>query len=180
MRKAVLFCFCTQWQRLGDRIIVTYKMGISYFWSKVWSIMGICLPYLLVTADEIVKPEAKFFMSHDQQDSYEYLAESECWEASQIGILNSIWILMKKLIRHFLLLVRHLAMFSDQSLRIWHHSLSFDHLLEVWYLMLLSDQFHLWLRVQGSRGSIVGWGTMLQAGRSRDRVPMRWIFFQLI
>jgi hypothetical protein len=25
-------------------------------------------------------------------------------------------------------------------------------------------------------GSVVGWGTMLQAGRSRVRVPMRWIF----
>jgi hypothetical protein len=30
--------------------------------------------------------------------------------------------------------------------------------------------------VVGVRGSVVGWGTMLQAGRSRDRVPMRWIF----
>jgi hypothetical protein len=28
----------------------------------------------------------------------------------------------------------------------------------------------------GARGSVVGWGTMLQAGRSRVRVPMRWIF----
>jgi hypothetical protein len=28
----------------------------------------------------------------------------------------------------------------------------------------------------GARGSVVGWGTMLQAGRSRDRIPMRWIF----
>jgi hypothetical protein len=27
-----------------------------------------------------------------------------------------------------------------------------------------------------ARGSVVGWGTMLQAGRSRVRVPMRWIF----
>jgi hypothetical protein len=31
----------------------------------------------------------------------------------------------------------------------------------------------------GARGSVVGWGTMLQAGRSRIRVPMRWIFFNL-
>jgi hypothetical protein len=31
----------------------------------------------------------------------------------------------------------------------------------------------------GARGSVVGWGTMLQTGRSRVRVPMRWIFFQL-
>jgi hypothetical protein len=28
----------------------------------------------------------------------------------------------------------------------------------------------------GARGSVVGWGTMLQAGRSRVRVPMRWKF----
>jgi hypothetical protein len=28
----------------------------------------------------------------------------------------------------------------------------------------------------GARGSIVGSGTMLQAGRSRVRVLMRWIF----
>jgi hypothetical protein len=28
----------------------------------------------------------------------------------------------------------------------------------------------------GARGSVVAWGTMLQAGRSRVRVPMRWIF----
>jgi hypothetical protein len=29
---------------------------------------------------------------------------------------------------------------------------------------------------RGARGSVVGWGTMLQAGRSRVRVPMRWNF----
>jgi hypothetical protein len=29
----------------------------------------------------------------------------------------------------------------------------------------------------GARGSVVGWGTMLQAERSRVRVPMRWILF---
>jgi hypothetical protein len=27
----------------------------------------------------------------------------------------------------------------------------------------------------GARGTIVGWGTMLQAGRPRVRFPMRWI-----
>jgi hypothetical protein len=27
-----------------------------------------------------------------------------------------------------------------------------------------------------ARGSVVGWGTMLQTGRSRVRVPMRWNF----
>jgi hypothetical protein len=27
----------------------------------------------------------------------------------------------------------------------------------------------------GARGSIVDWDTMVQARRSRDRVPMRWI-----
>jgi hypothetical protein len=29
----------------------------------------------------------------------------------------------------------------------------------------------------GARGSVVDWGTMLQTGRSRVRVSMRWIFF---
>jgi hypothetical protein len=28
----------------------------------------------------------------------------------------------------------------------------------------------------GARGSVLGWDTILQAGRSRVRVPMRWIF----
>jgi hypothetical protein len=32
----------------------------------------------------------------------------------------------------------------------------------------------------GARSNVVGWGTMLQAGRSRVRVPMRWIFFNLL
>jgi hypothetical protein len=31
-----------------------------------------------------------------------------------------------------------------------------------------------------ARGSVVGWGTMLQVGRSLVRVPMRWIFFNLL
>jgi hypothetical protein len=32
----------------------------------------------------------------------------------------------------------------------------------------------------GARGSVVGWGTTLQAGRSRGRVPMRSLnFFNL-
>jgi hypothetical protein len=29
---------------------------------------------------------------------------------------------------------------------------------------------------KGGSGSVVGWGSMLQAGRSRALVPMRWIF----
>jgi hypothetical protein len=32
----------------------------------------------------------------------------------------------------------------------------------------------------GVRGSVVGSGTILQAGRSRDRIPMSWIFFNSI
>jgi hypothetical protein len=31
----------------------------------------------------------------------------------------------------------------------------------------------------GPRGSVVGWGTMLQAGRSRVRFPMRSLFFSI-
>jgi hypothetical protein len=34
-------------------------------------------------------------------------------------------------------------------------------------------------RHQGALGSVVGWGTMLQTGRSRVRVSMRWIFFSI-
>jgi hypothetical protein len=36
---------------------------------------------------------------------------------------------------------------------------------------------HLWLC--GARGSVVGWGTMLQAGRSRVRFPMRSLDFSI-
>jgi hypothetical protein len=34
---------------------------------------------------------------------------------------------------------------------------------------------------KGVRGSVVGWGTMLQAGRSQIRIPIMWNFssFQL-
>jgi hypothetical protein len=31
----------------------------------------------------------------------------------------------------------------------------------------------------GARGSVVGWGTMLQAGRSRARIPMRSLDFSI-
>jgi hypothetical protein len=44
-------------------------------------------------------------------------------------------------------------------------------------LWILRHKIHSFL--QGARGSVVGWGTMLQAGRSRFRVPVRWIFFNL-
>jgi hypothetical protein len=37
--------------------------------------------------------------------------------------------------------------------------------------------FRCSLYKDGARGSVVGWDTMLQAGRSRDRIPMRWIFW---
>jgi hypothetical protein len=33
-----------------------------------------------------------------------------------------------------------------------------------------------WGIYYSTRGSVVGWGTMLQVGRSRVRIPMRWIF----
>jgi hypothetical protein len=35
---------------------------------------------------------------------------------------------------------------------------------------------HVFLIAKGARGSVVGWGTMLQAGRSRVRIAMRSIF----
>jgi hypothetical protein len=36
--------------------------------------------------------------------------------------------------------------------------------------------FNLDLDRRGARSSVIGWGTMLQAGRSRVRVLMRWMF----
>jgi hypothetical protein len=33
--------------------------------------------------------------------------------------------------------------------------------------------------IRGARGSVVGWGTMLQAGRSRVRFPMRLLDFSI-
>jgi hypothetical protein len=39
--------------------------------------------------------------------------------------------------------------------------------------------FPLVQNVRGARGRVFGWSTMLQAGRSRVRVPRRWIFFDL-
>jgi hypothetical protein len=47
-----------------------------------------------------------------------------------------------------------------------------------WNIKLGASSFILYyIILNGTRGSVVGWGTMLQAGRSRVRVPMRWIFF---
>jgi hypothetical protein len=38
-------------------------------------------------------------------------------------------------------------------------------------------EINLSLWTPWARSSVVGWSTMLQAGRLQDRVPMRWIFF---
>jgi hypothetical protein len=46
--------------------------------------------------------------------------------------------------------------------------------LLLWLIDLL-----IHFKSRGARGRVVGWGTMLQAGRSRDRVSMRWIFSNL-
>jgi hypothetical protein len=43
-------------------------------------------------------------------------------------------------------------------------------------LTAFCSDFWLYIPQQGARGSVVGSGTMLQTGRSRVRVPMRWIF----
>jgi hypothetical protein len=39
----------------------------------------------------------------------------------------------------------------------------------------LTNKFHIRTVVYGACGSVVGWGTTLQAGRSRDWMPMRSI-----
>jgi hypothetical protein len=36
-------------------------------------------------------------------------------------------------------------------------------------------EMYVWYHV-GARGSVVDWGTVIQAGRSRFRVSMKWIF----
>jgi hypothetical protein len=40
--------------------------------------------------------------------------------------------------------------------------------------------YYLLLLLMGARGSVVGWGTMLQAGRSRVRFPMRSLDFLIV
>jgi hypothetical protein len=42
------------------------------------------------------------------------------------------------------------------------------------FISILSQYIH-----SGVRGSVVGWGTMLQAGRLRDRIPDEVDFFNL-
>jgi hypothetical protein len=44
-----------------------------------------------------------------------------------------------------------------------------------WTYTQLVTTFHKSLSSTEARGRVVGWGTMLQAGKSRVRVPMRWI-----
>jgi hypothetical protein len=45
------------------------------------------------------------------------------------------------------------------------------------YASETSVEFYRTTLRYGARGSVVGWGTMLQAGRSLVPFPMRWIFF---
>jgi hypothetical protein len=44
--------------------------------------------------------------------------------------------------------------------------------------MLLAFIFNMWWEL-GARGSVVGWGTTLQAGKSRARFPMRSLDFSI-
>jgi hypothetical protein len=51
-----------------------------------------------------------------------------------------------------------------------------SHLLKLYFL--ISRLFYLMIvSTAVARVSVVGWGTMLPAGRSQVRVPMRWIVF---
>jgi hypothetical protein len=55
-------------------------------------------------------------------------------------------------------------------------SSSFGHTVwRSWINTYPTNKWHL----LGARGSVVGWGAMLQAERSRVRVLIRWIFFNL-
>jgi hypothetical protein len=51
---------------------------------------------------------------------------------------------------------------------------------DVTVLLYILHMFRYTQSSSGPRGSLVGWGTMLQAGRSRVRVPMRWNFSNLL
>jgi hypothetical protein len=51
-----------------------------------------------------------------------------------------------------------------------------DTLLSIRIYFYYVSKFSSVRYLEGARGSVVGWGTMLQVGRSRDRVPTRWIF----
>jgi hypothetical protein len=55
-----------------------------------------------------------------------------------------------------------------KSLLMW--SVSYGGLVWCWRLITHFS-------IGGARDSVVGWGAMLQAGRSLVRFPMRWIFF---
>jgi hypothetical protein len=62
----------------------------------------------------------------------------------------------------------------------WQIHLTFD-IWNAWHVNTQANclfYFNIFfsLLVWGVHHSIVGWGTMLQAGRSQDWVPMRWIF----
>jgi hypothetical protein len=51
--------------------------------------------------------------------------------------------------------------------------------LKDWNCDLLVDLYNILSRWKNYFSQIPSRGTMLQAGRSRERVPMRWIFFNL-
>jgi hypothetical protein len=40
----------------------------------------------------------------------------------------------------------------------------------------LADETRIPADKSRTRGSVVAWGTMIQAGRSRARIPLRWTF----
>jgi hypothetical protein len=48
-----------------------------------------------------------------------------------------------------------------------------------YFLPSLRANIRTVLRLWGARGSVVGWGAMLQAGRSRVQVPMRSLDFSV-
>jgi hypothetical protein len=48
----------------------------------------------------------------------------------------------------------------------------------VWNRIIIKKLSHVWFRL-GARGSVVGWSTMLQVGRSRVQIPMRSLDFSI-
>jgi hypothetical protein len=62
---------------------------------------------------------------------------------------------------------------------VWRWTKIVQDLVQRWGFLKRGIQFWCSTIKEGVRGSVVGWGTTLQAGRSRDRIPDEVDFFNL-
>jgi hypothetical protein len=95
--------------------------------------------------------------------------------------LSSMWLAMYCFLRRNG--IKKEAYTSDSEFTLTAYSYFHQQLMQIW----ICRQKNLWITyieffltqsiLLGARGSIVGWGTMLQAGRSRVLFPMRSLDF---